>query len=82
MNVDQYLMTMVKLTDANKMALNRWGDRDQSSLADALFHASMCVDSTDTTCSIQLCPEFAHRKVIRKPSTLFKRSIPDLMRLV
>ncbi len=49
--VDRIQMTMVKLTDANKEALNRYGSLHELSLPDALYEASGWVDGT---CSIQL----------------------------
>ncbi len=52
--VDQCLMTMVKLNDANKEALNRYGRLGVLSLPDALFEASMFVSGTDEKCEIEL----------------------------
>ncbi len=52
--VDRILMTMVKLTDANKEALNRHGNLAELSLPDALFRASAVLQWTDRTCSMQL----------------------------
>ena len=53
-DVDQYLMTMVKLNDANKAALSQYGNLDELSLPDALFLASEYVLFTDITCYIEL----------------------------
>ncbi len=52
--VDQYLMTMVKLTDANKAALNRYGDLDNLSVPDALYRAWEHCRGIDESCYIQL----------------------------
>ncbi len=52
--VDQCLMTMVKLNDANREALNRCGNLSVLSLPDALFKASLFVHETDKKCEIQL----------------------------
>ncbi len=52
--VDRIQMTMVKLTDANKLALNRYGNLEHLSLPDALFEASRQVEFIDFTCHIQL----------------------------
>ncbi len=52
--VDRIQTTIVKLTKANKEALNRYGNLDELSLADALFEASLFVAPTDETCFIQL----------------------------
>ncbi len=52
--VDQCLMTMVKLNDANREALNRYGRLGVLSLPDALFEASIFVLETDEKCEIQL----------------------------
>ena len=53
-NVDQYLMTMVKLTDRNKKALSRYGYLDYLTLPDAVFEASMDARVTDRTFSVNL----------------------------
>ena len=52
--VDQYLITMVKLTDAQKAALNRYGDLDKLALPDALYRAWENSLDIDETCAIQL----------------------------
>ncbi len=52
--VDQYLKTMVQLTDANKAALNRYGDLDNLSVPDALYRAWKHCRAIDATCYIQL----------------------------
>ena len=46
-NVDQILMTMVKLNDAHKMALNQYGNLNELALPDALYEASQHVLLTD-----------------------------------
>ena len=52
--VDRIQMTMLKLTKANKDALNRVGNLDKLSLPDALYEAGTFVFGTDKTCFIQL----------------------------
>ncbi len=52
--VDQYLMTMVKLTDANKAALNQYGDLDILSVPDALYRAWQLCRGIDEIYNIQL----------------------------
>ncbi len=52
--VDQYLITMVKLTDAPKAALNRHGNLDKLPLPDALYRAWEKSRGTNETCSIEL----------------------------
>ncbi len=51
--LDRMQMTMVKLTDANKSVLNRYGELENSALPDALYKASRAI-GIDNTCSIQL----------------------------
>ncbi len=53
-HVDRFQMKFVKLTDANKDALNRYGNLDNLSLPNALNEASVHVYFTDKTCCIQL----------------------------
>ncbi len=53
-SVDRILTTMVKLTDANKEALNLYGNLDEFSLPDALYEASTRVGEFSETCSFQL----------------------------
>ncbi len=53
-SVDQCLMTMVKLNDANKEALNPYGNLGALPLHDALYKAGSGVYHTDETCHIQL----------------------------
>ncbi len=57
--VDRIQMAMVKLTDANKAALHRYGDLDRLSLPNALFEAYECAENIDGTCRIQLLPRSA-----------------------
>ena len=52
--IDQIQMTMVKLSDASKAALSRYGNLDKFSLPDALFEASKHVQFIDKVCYIQL----------------------------
>ena len=52
--VDRIQLTMVKLTKANKEALNRYTNLDELPLPDALYHAGDLVIDTDETCAIQL----------------------------
>ena len=52
--VERIQITVVKLTDENKAALNRFGYLGRFSLADALFEASELVFYTDRMCSFQL----------------------------
>ena len=74
--VDRIIMAMVKLTDANKTALIRYGNLDKLSLPDALYQASFRVDPTDKMCSIQLMqhsaellhPEARNQMKMIKPS--------------
>ncbi len=53
-SLDQILMTMVKLSDAEKAAVNQCGNLDELSLPDALFAASISDDLNDAECCIQL----------------------------
>ncbi len=53
-SVDQYLITMVKLTDENKAALNEHSYLNAYPLPEALYNASYSGDSISETCSIQL----------------------------
>ena len=57
--VDQYLMTMGRLNDANKAALNQNGNLGELSLRDALYEASEYVLYTDMACYIQLLQRLA-----------------------
>ena len=52
--VDRIQMTMVKLTDANKAALYRYGDLERLSLPDALYHAYKSAQNIGGMCRIQL----------------------------
>ena len=52
--VDRIATAIVKLTPANKVALNQYGNPDKFSLPDALYQASLRVICIDTRCSIQL----------------------------
>ncbi len=45
---------MVKLTDANKAALNQFGDLDNLSVPDALYRAWLLCGNIDETHRIQL----------------------------
>ncbi len=46
-------MTIVRLTDANKEALNRYGNLQNLSLTDALLEASGFLEGNSKTCYIQ-----------------------------
>ncbi len=52
--VDRIQMAMVRLTDANKEALNQYGNLERLSLPDAMYEAGFWVKNTDKTCYIQL----------------------------
>ncbi len=73
--VDRIQMTMVKLTDANKRALDRYGNLQELSLPDALYEVSKFVSGTGGSCYIQLLQrsaELLHPKANYDMGTRYK----------
>ncbi len=54
MNTDRILMAMVKLTPANKAALDRYASLGKYSVPQALFVAGLNIQGTDMSCAIEL----------------------------